>query len=186
MNLKEEKQVQVAQAQARPVQVSRPQERSEAAQASRTPPTPDKPEPGAQELETRLRAEFAETLRMERERTGKQQQQTLEVLRRERAEAAAAIALTRAGARNLKAARAMLTVDPAGFDGAEGAQAFADGLQAQIDALKAGADTGFLFAAPAPAFCGFVPAEGRDEPLGDAAAPMSLSDAVRRALSPGV
>lgn len=185
MDLKDEKQVRVAQAQAYPVQVKRPQERSLAAQAEQTR-TQDKAEPNVQALETRLRAEFAETLRQERERAGEEQRQTLEVLRRERAEAAAAIALTRAGARNLKAARAMLAVDPAGFDGAENAQAFADGLQAQIVALKAGEDTGFLFAAPAPAFCGFVPAEGRDEPLEDAAAPVSLSDAVRRALMPSV
>ena len=104
-------------------------------------------------------------------------------LRRERAEFAAALALTRAGAKNLKAARALLAFDAEELADGEGEQALTQKIEQQVAALKADAQTGFLFETQKAVFYGFAPAESRDAVLADAQ-PATLADAVRKALIP--
>lgn len=70
-------------------------------------------------------------------------------------------ALTKAGARNIKAARAMLNMDTVSLD----EKGEAVGLNEQIEALKADEATGFLFTAQNVQ--GYVPGQGSDEPAID-------------------
>lgn len=68
-------------------------------------------------------------------------------------------ALSKAGARNLKAAKAMLEMGKVSLDD----KGEAVGLKEQIDALKGGEDTSFLFTAENVG--GFVPGQGGEAPV---------------------
>ena len=104
-----------------------------------------------------------------------------QALRREQAEGAARLALAQAGARNVKAARALLAFDPETAQPAEdGAY---PGLEEQVAALKAGEATAFLFAGrEEPRLSGFRPAEGMA--LGEeGGAALTLAEAVAQSMN---
>lgn len=86
---------------------------------------------------------------LQRENREKDQAHAAEVTRL-KVSAAVDAALSAAGARNLKAARALLELEKAELD-KDGA---VKGLDKQIEALKSGADTGFLFAPDKPSIRG--------------------------------
>ena len=90
-------------------------------------------------------------------------------------------ALAQAGARNVKAARALLAFDPETAQPAEdGAY---PGLEEQVAALKAGEATAFLFAGrEEPRLSGFRPAEGMA--LGEeGGAALTLAEAVAQSMN---
>lgn len=106
-------------------------------------------------------------------------------LQKVRVDSAVEKALLGAKAKNLKAARALLELDPAKaeFDDAGNLK----GLDEQIKKLKTSEDAGFLFEAEkqaAPVFKGFQPGEKRDGLPGAPTQPASLADAVKMALMP--
>ena len=91
------------------------------------------------------------------------------------------LALAQAGARNVKAARALLAFDPETAQPAEdGAY---PGLEEQVAALKAGEATAFLFAGrEEPRLSGFRPAEGMA--LGEeGGAALTLAEAVAQSMN---
>ena len=103
-----------------------------------------------------------------------------QALRREQAEGAARLALAQAGARNVKAARALLAFDPETAQPEDGAY---PGLEEQVAALKAGEATAFLFAGrEEPRLSGFRPAEGMA--LGEeGGAALTLAEAVAQSMN---
>ncbi|MCH5186825.1 MAG: phage scaffolding protein [Oscillospiraceae bacterium] len=83
-------------------------------------------------------------------------------IERLRIDAAVEAALMSAGAKNTKAAKALLNLEGAKL----GADGSVEGLQAQLKTLREGEDTSFMFAAADEKrhnFKGFNPAEGKDK-----------------------
>lgn len=96
----------------------------------------------------------------------------LRAARRARLEAAAEIALLEAGARNRKAARALLDLE--GAEMTEGGEV--KGLKEQIEALKSAEDSAFLFSGRETAvFRGVAPAQSGLEWEDGKADPASMS-----------
>ena len=123
----------------------------------------------------RLSAESQRALELEN-RLSAEKEELLRQLHGQELDAAVAMELSKEGARNLKAARALLNLENAEFS-EDGSIA---GLMEQILSLKSAPETGFLFEKPeAPR--GFLPGEGRDG-LPGGGVPLSLGEAVRTAL----
>ena len=91
-------------------------------------------------------------------------------------DAAAAVELARAGAKNTRAVKALLDLQGLAVE----EDGSVPGLREQVDALKEDPETRFLFREPEPPR-GFLPGEGRDG-LPGTGAQLSLGEAVRSAL----
>ena len=101
-------------------------------------------------------------------------------LANERKEGAVQIALAQAGAKNLKAARALVTLDP---DAALSPDGTLPGLAEQIEALKNQESTAFLFAGTQPPqLTGFRPAEGLSPGEGGSGEALTLAQAIEQSM----
>lgn len=98
----------------------------------------------------------------------------------ERKERAVQIALAQAGAKNLKAARALVTLDP---DVSLSPDGTLPGLAEQIEALKNQESTAFLFAGTQPPqLTGFRPAEGLSPGEGGSGEALTLAQAIEQSM----
>ena len=102
-------------------------------------------------------------------------------IKQQKIDAAIALALTKAGAINVKAAKALLEIDPekAEFDG----NGELKGLTEKLEALKTAEDSKMLFQqATKPKIKGFDPAEGNTDTDG-IQEPATLAEAIKLSLS---
>ena len=98
----------------------------------------------------------------------------------ERKEGAVQIALAQAGAKNQKAARAHVTLDP---DVSLSPDGTLPGLAEQIEALKNQESTAFLFAGTQPPqLTGFRPAEGLSPGEGGSGEALTLAQAIEQSM----
>ena len=99
---------------------------------------------------------------------------------RERTESAVLLALAQAGARNLKAARALVELPEGAAAGEDGVL---PGLSEQIEALRSGEGTAFLFAgSEPPQLSGFRPAEGLAPGEGGESRALTLAQAIEQSM----